>query len=91
MTVRLSLVKKLFPNIIEQIYGAPNLALKNVTKLKIEEFKKWITSANNYRHGQATETIDEPPLTLAILIISTGVAYLRWLAELDSLTQGIDT
>lgn len=78
-----SAIAKHLPKIAEKAYQAEDKTTLSVVNQKIDEFKKWTDSAQPYRHGQATEAIDEPPLSLAILIISTGVSFLRWLAWLD--------
>jgi hypothetical protein len=44
----------------------------------------WIDAAHHYRQGKP-DTIAQPPLTLAVYLVSTGAAHLRWLAELDAL------
>ncbi len=77
--------------IAEKVYQEMDETTLSVVRQKIEEFKKWTDSAQSYRHGQATENIDEPPLSLAILIISTGVSFLRWLAWLDQAIREMNT
>ena len=84
-----SAVAKYLPNIAKKAYQGECTTTLAVVNQKIEEFKKWTDSAQPYRHGQATEVIDEPPLSLAVLIISTGASYLRWLAWLDQTVRGV--
>ena len=47
-------------------------------------FKEWVNSAHFYRHEPGKEEIAQPPLPLAINIVSTGASFVRWLAELDA-------
>jgi hypothetical protein len=45
----------------------------------------WIDAAHQYRHEQGKpDTVAQPPLTLAVYLVSTGASHLRWLAELDA-------
>jgi hypothetical protein len=46
-------------------------------------FKAWVIAAHNYRHEQGTEEPAQPPLSIAVLMVSQGAAFVRWLAELD--------
>lgn len=45
----------------------------------------WVDAVHNYRHGQATEEPVAPSEEIAIHIISTGSAYVRWLTQFDLL------
>jgi hypothetical protein len=47
-------------------------------------FKDWVEAAHFYRHEPGREEIAQPPLTLAINMVSLGATYIRWLAEIDS-------
>lgn len=47
--------------------------------------KDWVAAMHNYRHEQGTPEPVQPPLPLALNLFSTGVAHIRWLAELDAL------
>ncbi len=46
-------------------------------------FSDWVDGVHYYRHGQGEEEPVQPPLSLAVLTVSTAASYLRWLAELD--------
>jgi hypothetical protein len=48
-----------------------------------DSLKAWTDAAHWYRHGQGKEEPKQPPASLAILSISAGAAFLRWLAEID--------
>jgi hypothetical protein len=39
-----------------------------------------------HMHEQGNETIVQPPLALAINMVSLGASYIRWLAEIDALS-----
>lgn len=45
----------------------------------------WVNSVHNYRHGQPLEEAPQPPLDLSVALMSSGVAYLRWLIGIDQM------
>jgi hypothetical protein len=47
----------------------------------IESLADWVNAAHPYRHGQKTEKLVAPSLTSAVLFLSTGAAYIRWLVD----------
>jgi hypothetical protein len=52
------------------------------TKL-LASFKDWIEACHFYRHEPGTPEIAQPPLELAIHLMSVGAAFIRLLIELD--------
>jgi hypothetical protein len=61
-----------------------NKTALQVSMKLLESFKDWIDAAHFYRHEQGEEDVVQPPLTLAVHLMSLGAANLRWLAELDA-------
>ncbi len=59
---------------------------KTVGKL-FDGIAQWVDGLHNYRHGQGVEHPVAPSLTLAVYIISSGAAVLRWLVEIDTKQQ----
>jgi hypothetical protein len=70
------------PNLIQQLHSADPVALRAANK-QIASFKDWVDSSHNYRHEPGSEEPVQPPIDLAILAISGGAAFLRWLVTLD--------
>jgi hypothetical protein len=54
-----------------------------VAHKQVAAFKEWIDGAHFYRHEPGTEEPAQPPIDLAIYMISQGAAHIRWLAQLD--------
>jgi hypothetical protein len=50
----------------------------------LEGFVDWVNGAHQYRHGQGVEVPDNPSIGTAVLSVSLGSSYARWLAELDT-------
>jgi hypothetical protein len=46
-------------------------------------FVNWVNAAHTYRHAPGEPDAAEPPLDLAILMISVGASYIRWLIDQD--------
>jgi hypothetical protein len=77
-------VDRLVP-LIQQIYSQDETALRSASKM-LASLKDWIDAAHFYRHEQGTQdVVSQPPLSLAVYLVSIGASHLRWLAELDVL------
>ena len=62
--------------------------IENDTVSKIfDGHAMWIEGLHNYRHGQGVQQPVAPSLTLAVYVISSGAAFLRWLIQLDIYDQ----
>jgi hypothetical protein len=47
----------------------------------LDVFNRWIKAAHPYRHGAAFEEIHEAPLDEAVLLASTGMAFIRYMVS----------
>jgi hypothetical protein len=69
---------------IEQVYPGDRRAQEAAAEM-LKSLGDWIDAAHQYRHEQGKpDTVAQPPLTLAVYLVSTGASHLRWLAELDA-------
>lgn len=75
-------VQKLEP-LLQQAYAQDKTARGAASKV-LNAFKGWIDAAHFYRHEPGQEEPAQPPLTLAVQMVSLGASFVRWLAELDS-------
>jgi hypothetical protein len=57
--------------------------LQRASAKALEGFKDWIDAAHNYRHEQGVEAPSQPCEEIGILLISQGLSFVRWLAQLD--------
>lgn len=73
---------KLAP-MLQKTYADDAAALSASAKM-LSSLKDWIEAAHVYRHAQASEDIAQPPLGLAVHMVSVGCSNLRWLADLDA-------
>jgi hypothetical protein len=72
---------------IEQLYNGNRRAQETSAKM-LQSLSDWIDAAHGYRHEEGKpDSVAQPPLTLAVYLVSTGAAHLRWLAELDAATS----
>ncbi len=73
---------RLGPLIIE-MYPGDRRAQEAAGEL-VASFRSWIDAAQQYRHEEGTpDIVAQPPLALAVYLVSSGASHLRWLAELD--------
>jgi hypothetical protein len=71
---------------IEKVYNSDRRAQETSDKM-LQSLRGWIDAAHGYRHEEGKpDTVAQPPLTLAVYLVSTGAAHLPWLAELDAAT-----
>jgi hypothetical protein len=63
---------------------AGNAPASSAANQMLASFGNWVNAAHNYRHGQKTEEVVQPPAELAIAMLSSGASFLRWLAEIDT-------
>jgi hypothetical protein len=73
--------KQLKPR-IDAIYADQKPAVY-VAQKQLAALQDWIDGAHFYRHEPGTEDPAQPPLDLAIYMVSQGAAHIRWLARLD--------
>ncbi|MGQ2989917.1 MAG: hypothetical protein ACT6RD_08245 [Brevundimonas sp.] len=69
-------LKLLEPLLVDQ-YSANGLAAARQMK---ESFGRWVTAMHQYRHAPHLTDPAPPPLDLAVLMVSQGLGFLRWLA-----------
>jgi len=70
------------PRLIQKLYSSDPVALRAANKL-LASFKDWVDASHNYRHEPGSEEPVQPPIDLAVLAISAGTAFLRWLIFID--------
>jgi hypothetical protein len=73
--------KNLTPR-LQSAFAADVTATGAAQKL-LASFKGWVDASHFYRHEPGREEIAQPPLELAINLVSLGASYIRWLAEID--------
>lgn len=53
-----------------------------------DALKNWATAAHKYRHEIGRPDPHQPPLDLAVLMVSQGTAFVRWLVVVDQAVIG---
>ncbi len=74
-----ALKKKLGPLVAAKYSGQAQACATQ----QLEAFGNWVTSVYQYRHADGANEFEPPPLSLAVAILSSGAAHLRWLAEFE--------
>lgn len=49
----------------------------------LKSFEGWIDAAHHYRHEEGAEEPSQPAEELAIVLISEGMSFVRWLSAID--------
>jgi hypothetical protein len=74
-------------SLVLQAYSGERVAIEAAEE-GLQSLARWIDAAHNYRHEEGKQdTVAQPPLDLAIYLVSTGASHLRWIAGLDALNQ----
>lgn len=60
---------------------------RNAALRMVEAFRDWTNGAHQYRHAQAGTEPDNPSVQTAVLSITLGSGFARWLAELYSASE----
>ncbi|MBY5698489.1 hypothetical protein [Rhizobium leguminosarum] len=77
-------VQKHLEPFVNKIYANQKPAINLAQKL-VASLKDWIDGAHFYRHEPGAEEPAQPPLELAIYMVSEAGGHLRWLAKLDAM------
>lgn len=78
--------KSEFGPILQKLYASDPVAQQSQAKL-LESFCDWVGAAHPYRHGQKIQSPLAVPIESAILLISLGLSYIRWLVVIDELQK----
>lgn len=67
------------------LQGVPQDGKSNVAVSKIlSAFEDWTSACHIYRHAPGEAETAQPPEAIAILMVSQGYGFVRWLAELHA-------
>jgi hypothetical protein len=71
----------------QQRLYAEHPTLQAASAKMLEAFKHWVNAAHFYRHEQGVEEPNQPAPEVAVLLISQGLSFVRWLTVLDGKTK----
>lgn len=60
---------------------------RNAASAMVTGMKSWVTASHQFRHAPGTEAHEPASMDIALLMISSAAAYIRWLASLDQQSQ----
>jgi len=75
------ITKYLRPAVLQLYEGDTKLA--EISDFEVESFIKWASAALKYRHAEGESNLPSPPQEVYVLLISQGLSFVRWLAEID--------
>jgi hypothetical protein len=67
--------------IIDQHYA--EITAKRAATKMVLSLGDWVDGGHHYRHEPGTPDPAPPPMDYAVMTMSTGAGFLRWLAEID--------
>ena len=68
---------------VQRLYANDPPALTSASKM-VASFSEWVDGAHPYKHEHGSEEVAQPPLELAVHLLSLGITNVRWIAELDA-------
>ena len=82
-----NLHKKLVETVLKEkrlvLYASEPTASQVVSEL-FDGFADWVNPLHNYRHGQPSEQPVAPTIEVAVYVLSSGSAFLRWLIGMNN-------
>lgn len=79
-------VQKHLEPLVNRLYEGQKPAVNLAQKL-VASLKDWIDGAHFYRHEPGSEEPAQPPIELAIYMLSQAGGHIRWLAKLDEMNR----
>jgi hypothetical protein len=76
------LLRQYLDPVIQDRYTDNTTALRTASRL-LQSMMDWVDASHNYRHEAGVEEPAQPPMELAILAISTGISFIRWVISID--------
>jgi hypothetical protein len=71
--------------VLNRHYQAADPIAQGAAQQSLEQLKDWTNACHKYRHGHGREEPVEPPLEIAVLLVSNALAFARWMASLPGL------
>jgi hypothetical protein len=68
--------------IVSRHYRGADAIAQGAAEQSIASLKDWTNACHKYRHGHQVEDPVEPPLELAVLLVSNALGFARWIAGL---------
>jgi hypothetical protein len=75
-------VEKRLKPLANRAYGSDRPTASTAARM-LSSFDDWVNAAHPFRHGHNTEVPVSLPDDLAVLLVSQGAGFIRWLADID--------
>lgn len=76
-------VQKNLKPLVQARYQQNDAAAQAAVATLVDGLGSWVNAGHKYRHGHNTQEPISPPLEVAVLFVSQGAGYIRWLVDLD--------
>lgn len=72
---------------VQQINQTGNNSAKTSSQKSVRAFREWVDACHPYRHASGEEVPTQPNEEHVVLLVTQGLAYLRWLAKIFELIR----
>jgi hypothetical protein len=76
-------VKRTLGPFIDRKMTGLDAVAKGANARIVDGFAHWVNACHPYRHGHKAERAVEPPMDVAVWLVSTGAGFIRWLATVS--------
>jgi len=73
--------------IVDRLHGGLAASTQSHAGRMLSSFADWANAGRPYRHAQAGTEIQAPTHSLAVLYLSTGAGFIRWLAHMLAMAR----
>ncbi len=73
--------------IVDRLHGGLAKATQSHAGRMLSSFADWANAGHPYRHAQGDTEIQAPTVALAVLYLSTGAGFIRWLAHMLTMAR----
>jgi len=81
-------IQKTLKPLAQSRYQQNDAAAQAAVATLVDGLGNWVNAGHKYRHGHNTQEPISPPLEVAVLFVSQGAGYIRWLVDLDQKGSG---
>jgi hypothetical protein len=73
--------------VVDRLHGGLDPATQSHAGRMLSSFADWADAGHPYRHAQSDTQIQAPTQSIAVLYLSTGAGFIRWLAHMLTMAR----
>ncbi|GAA5069690.1 hypothetical protein GCM10025759_06770 [Lysobacter panacisoli] len=79
-------IQKYLSPLVRAMYASDNVAA-DASQQIVGSLSDWTNATHQYRHGQGVGVEVTAPVSLAVQMLTSGAAFIRWMIEIDTARQ----